>query len=155
MIKERLFLQNQLLRFPSTCASTALLEQNLSKQHPETAAQNTSSSDVFCLWKKSVCAERNINKTVQYILYMKPQTINHIDKHICEAHSALWSRNEETTAALWDVTSCSLVNTHQWYGRTCLAMVTSHCIRFWPISYTGIHGGPIGRPSVWSYCTRS
>jgi len=53
-----------------------------------------------------------MNKTVQYILYMKPHTINHIEKHICEAHSALSSRNEETTAGLWDVTSCSLVNTH-------------------------------------------
>ena len=29
-------------------ASTALLERNLSKQHPETAAQNTVRSDVFC-----------------------------------------------------------------------------------------------------------
>lgn len=100
--------------------STALFEQNLSKQHPETAAQNTLSSDVFCLWEKSVCAERNMNKTVQYILHMKPHTINHTEKHTCEAHSPLSSRNEETTAALWYVRSCSLVNTHQWYGRTYL-----------------------------------
>jgi hypothetical protein len=33
----------------------------------------------------------------------------------------------------------------------------SHCIRFWPISYTGVHGelsADHALPTVWSHCTR-
>jgi len=47
--------------------SNAPFKQNLSKQHPETAVQNTLSSDVFCLWEKSVCGKINMKKT--FIFY--------------------------------------------------------------------------------------